>query len=167
MNKHTESVHGHNHAHHHKHHNVVVNGHQKEVRKSELTYHDVCKLAFPEGQFGENFIYNIDFSFPDGTKGSMVKHESVEVRNGIIFDVSRIDKGFMIFINTREFTIHQEVLTYQELVQLAFPGDVPNPNKVYDITYSNEHGADGRVGVGGNVKLKEGMVFHVGLTNRS
>ena len=76
-------------------------------------------------------------------------------------------KEIIIFINTREFKITQKSLTYQELVDLVYPGDVPNPDKVYAITYSSEHGADGKVGVGGVVKLKEGMVFNVGLTNRS
>lgn len=76
-------------------------------------------------------------------------------------------KEVTIYINTRKFTIGEKTLSYQELVNMAFPGDVPSPDKVYEITYSNEHGPDGKVGVGGDVKVKEGMVFHVGLTNRS
>lgn len=152
---------------HHKHHNVIVNGQQTEILKRELSYQNVCELAFPEDQFDGNSVYTINFSYPDGTEGSMVKHELVEVKNGIIFHVSHTDRGFIIFINTREFTVHQKTLTYQQLVDLAFPGDVPSQDKVYDITYSNEHGSDAKIGVGGDVKLKEGMVFHVGLTNRS
>lgn len=77
------------------------------------------------------------------------------------------DKEVTIHINTREFTVPQKTLSYQDLVNLAFPGDVPSPDKVYEITYSNDHGQDGKVGVGGEVKVKEGMVFNVGLTNRS
>lgn len=76
-------------------------------------------------------------------------------------------KEVTIYINTRKFAIDEKTLSYQELVNLAFPGDVPSPEKVYEITYSNEHGPDGKVGVDGEVKVKEGMVFHVGLTNRS
>lgn len=76
-------------------------------------------------------------------------------------------KEVLIFINTREFVGPKAELTYQELVNMAFPGDVPGPDKVYEITYSSEHGPDGSVGVGGEVKLKEGMVFNVGITNRS
>ena len=79
----------------------------------------------------------------------------------------RPDKEVTVYINTRKFIVEQKALTYQELVNLAFPGDVPSPDKVYEITYSNEHGPDGKVGVGGEVKMKEGMVIHVGLTNRS
>ena len=76
-------------------------------------------------------------------------------------------KEVRIFINTREFVVPKTKLTYQELVDMAYPGDVPSPDKVYEITYSSEHGPDGTVGVGGEVKLKEGMVFNVGITNRS
>jgi len=77
------------------------------------------------------------------------------------------NKETTIYINTRQFTVSQKVLTYQDLVNLAYPGDVPSPEKVYEITYTSEHGPGGKVGVGGEVKLKEGMVFNVGLTNRS
>ena len=80
----------------------------------------------------------------------------------------RPDKeGITVYINTRRFIIEQQTLSYQELVNLAFPGEVPSPDKVYEITYSNEHGPDGMVGVGGEVKVKEEMVINVGLTNRS
>jgi hypothetical protein len=85
----------------------------------------------------------------------------------MIFHVSITEKEIIIFINTREFTLHQKSLTYQDLIELAYPGDIPNPNKIYDITYSNENGLDGKVGVGGSVKLEEGMVFNVILANRS
>lgn len=77
------------------------------------------------------------------------------------------DKKVVIFVNTREVMVQQKTLTYQELVNLAYPGDVPSPEKVYEITYSNSHGPDGKLGVGGVVKVKEGMVLNVGLTNRS
>jgi hypothetical protein len=76
-------------------------------------------------------------------------------------------KEIRIYINTREFLVRKTKLTYQDLVDFAYPGDVPGPDKVYEITYSSEHGPDGSVGVGGEVKLKEGMVFNVGITNRS
>lgn len=77
------------------------------------------------------------------------------------------NKEFTIYINTREFKVHEKSVTYEELVSLAYPGEAPTPDKVYEITYSSDHGPDGKVGVGGTVKLKEGMVFNVGITNRS
>ncbi|MFA5984451.1 MAG: hypothetical protein WC782_10590 [Methylococcaceae bacterium] len=39
-------------------------------------------------------------------------------------------KELTIFINTREFIFHHnKTLSYQELVDLAFPGDIPSPDK--------------------------------------
>lgn len=76
-------------------------------------------------------------------------------------------KTVLIYINTREHRLAKESITYQELVELAAPGDVPNDEKVYEIIYTNPHGKDGKVGVGGKVQLKEGMVFDVHLANRS
>ena len=81
------------HEHHNKIHHVIVNGEQKEVSKSSLTYQEVCELAFPEGPLGGNIVYTVDFSYPDGTEGSMVKHELVEVKDGIIFHVGNTDKS--------------------------------------------------------------------------
>jgi Multiubiquitin len=76
-------------------------------------------------------------------------------------------KEISIYINTRECLVAKTKVTYQDLVTLAFPGEVANPDKVFEITYSSEHGPDGSVGVGGEINLKEGMVFNVGITNRS
>lgn len=100
------------------------------------------------------------------TKEPNVTHESYG-NSGNTPGGSQGNKETTIFINTREFTVTQKILTYQELIDLAYPGDVPSTDKIYEITYSSEHGPDGKVGVGGEVKLKEGMVFNVGLTNRS
>lgn len=76
-------------------------------------------------------------------------------------------ESLTIYINTRATRVSKATLSYQELVELAYPGDVPNAAKVYEITYSSPHGPDGKLGVDGKVTLKEGMVCHVGLTNRS
>jgi hypothetical protein len=77
------------------------------------------------------------------------------------------NKEITIFINTRKFSFIQKILTYLELVDLTYPGDIPSPDKIYEITYSSDQGLDGKVGVGGNLKLEEGMVINVCITNRS
>ena len=76
-------------------------------------------------------------------------------------------KEIRIFINTREFVVPKTKLTYQELVDMAYPGDVPSPDKVYEITYSSEHGPDGSLRAGGEATMKERMVFNLGTRNRS
>lgn len=82
-----------NHEHHHKAHLIIVNGEQKEVAKSHLTFHEVCELAFPDGPFTDKIVYTVTFSYPDGTEGSMVKHESVEIKDGVIFHVGNTDQS--------------------------------------------------------------------------
>ena len=72
---------------------VIVNGEQKQIQKKQLSFHEVCELAFPHGPFNENVIYTVSFSYPDGTDGSMVKHEFLEINNGIIFHVGNTDKS--------------------------------------------------------------------------
>ena len=80
-------------AHHDNVYHVIINGEQKETRAKELSFHDVCKLAFPDGRFDDNIIYTVSFCYPDGTEGSMVKHELLETNNGIIFHVGNTDKS--------------------------------------------------------------------------
>jgi len=55
-------------------------------------------------------------------------------------------------------------ITYEQVVQLAFPGET---GFLYTVTYSNVHGKDGSLAPGQRTSLKEGTVFTVGKTNRS
>ena len=70
-----------------------------------------------------------------------------------------------IIVNgTREVWTDNHI-TYEQVVQLAFPGET---GFLYTVTYSNdEHGRDGSLAPGQQTSLKEGTVFFVGKTNRS
>ncbi len=76
-------------------------------------------------------------------------------------------KEIEIIVNTRPRLVSKDLISYQDLVELAFPGEVTDPNKVFTIDYSNPHGQDGSVPVDGEIKVKKGMVFNVTRTNRS
>lgn len=89
MNDHVEGQEKH---HEHEHH-VIVNGQEKTVRQHELSFHDVCKLAFPDGPFTEKVVYTVAFTLPDGTEGTMVKAEEIKVINGTIFVVGNSDQS--------------------------------------------------------------------------
>jgi hypothetical protein len=78
---------------HHPHFQIIVNGEQKEVGKRRLTFHEVCLLAFPNGPFGDNITYTVTYTYPNGRDGSLVKGESVEIENGMIFNVGNTDKS--------------------------------------------------------------------------
>lgn len=55
-------------------------------------------------------------------------------------------------------------ITYEQVVQLAFPGE---GDFLYTVSYSNEHGKDGTLAPGQRTSVKDGTVFTVGKTNRS
>lgn len=72
-----------------------------------------------------------------------------------------------ITVNGRPRVVHKSRLTYAEVVELAFPNTVPNPDILYTIDYANPHGQDGALAEGGVVDVKVGMSFNVSKTNRS
>lgn len=72
---------------------IVMNGVQKEVAKKRLSYLDAIKLAFPEGPFGGNIRYTVEYTKPDGTEGSLVQGQHVDLVEGMSFDVDNTDKS--------------------------------------------------------------------------
>lgn len=76
-------------------------------------------------------------------------------------------KTYTIKVNTREMTITQHRLTFEEVVKLAFPNDAPDPNRIYTVTYANRDGHDRSLVAGESVEIKNGMAFNVTKTNRS
>ena len=95
--EHDDRGHGHQHGHDHDHKdktvNIVVNGEAKEWRKRKIDYDEVVKLAFPEGPTGGNIRYNVSWTKPDGQEGSLRPGHSVDVVEGMTFDVRNTDKS--------------------------------------------------------------------------
>jgi hypothetical protein len=79
------------------------------------------------------------------------------------------EKSTTIFVNTRETEVVGEEITFQQVVDLAFPGEPSGPLIVYTVTFRRGHGqkADGSLTEGASVKLKEGMIFNVTRTDKS
>lgn len=75
------------------------------------------------------------------------------------------EKSFHIVINGQQETVHDNHLTYEQVVRLAFP-DGPF-DILYSVTYANPHGHDGTLAPGQKVTIKDGMSFNVIKTNRS
>jgi hypothetical protein len=74
-----------------------------------------------------------------------------------------------IIVNARKRTVKGDVVSFEEIVQLAFPGS-HDPNVAFSMTY--RHAASephaGELGPGGHVKVKkEGTIFNVTKTIRS
>lgn len=74
---------------------IVVNGREKEVSQQELTFEEVVVLAYGESPGGENIVHTVTYKRGQGNKpeGSLVAGESVKVKRGMIFNVTRTDKS--------------------------------------------------------------------------
>ena len=73
-----------------------------------------------------------------------------------------------IIVNARSRSVTDSELTYEQIVQLAFPGS-HDPNSVFSITYRKalSPSPQGELGVGGTVKIKQGTIFNVTKTDKS
>lgn len=75
------------------------------------------------------------------------------------------DKPVQIVINGQPFTVTQKRISYEEVVQLAFP---EGPFDItYTVDYANDHGPDGTLTKGQDAKVHKGMIFNVIKSNRS
>jgi hypothetical protein len=74
-----------------------------------------------------------------------------------------------IFVNGREKIVEVNEISYEEVVELAFPNPSTGPDVRYTVTWArNEHGqADGKLLPGGTVKISETMIFNVERTDKS
>lgn len=74
---------------------IIVNGREKIVTQHELSYLDVVRLAFGNPPMGDNIIYTVTYKRgPEANpEGSMVEGDTVKVKAGMIFNVTRTDKS--------------------------------------------------------------------------
>lgn len=76
--------------------------------------------------------------------------------------------SFDIIVNARQKTVPGPDVTFEQIVQLAFPG-AHDPNTVFSMSY--RHAASkppsGELGAGGTVRVKNGTVFNVTRTTQS
>jgi len=88
---------GHGHDGHgdHKEVTIIVNTREKKWDKKEISYKEVIELAFGSYSDDENVVYTVTYSKgPDSHKeGSLVKGESVKVKDGMIFNVFKTNKS--------------------------------------------------------------------------
>lgn len=71
---------------------IIVNGREKKVTKSELSFTDVVILAFGSVPTDPNEIVTITWK-RGGDRGSLVAGQTVEIKNGMIFDVTKTNRS--------------------------------------------------------------------------
>jgi Multiubiquitin len=73
-----------------------------------------------------------------------------------------------IIVNARPRVVTGSEVTYEQIVQMAFPG-AHDPNAFFSITYRKAAASppEGELGAGGIVKIKKGTIFNVTKTDKS
>lgn len=74
---------------------IIVNTREKTWTKKEISYDEVVTLAFDTPSNDENVVYTVTYSKgPDSHKeGSLVKGDSVKVKDGMVFNVTQTNKS--------------------------------------------------------------------------
>ncbi|GAB3034040.1 hypothetical protein GCM10027052_09480 [Parafrigoribacterium mesophilum] len=80
--------------------------------------------------------------------------------------VAEETKTVTIIVNTRARPWAGKKITFEQVVELAFPGQPYDPAGT-TVEYSRGHGPDHALRSGKSVAVKEGMVFDVEPANRS
>lgn len=75
----------------------------------------------------------------------------------------------ILIVNGKEKQWHQEKISFDEVVKLAFPDYVDSPDTVYTVTYKRgpHQNPEGSMVKGDVVCVKNKMVFNVSATNKS
>jgi len=72
---------------------IKVNGRPRIVEKRRHTYREIAAIAYPKPNF-EKFNYTITYLHGvHGAEGDLVEGETIEVKNGMVFNVRRSDKS--------------------------------------------------------------------------
>ena len=77
------------------------------------------------------------------------------------------NKIYDVVVNGRPKQVSDHKLTYLQIVQLAYPDEIPSDQVVFTVTYSNPHGKDGSATEGDKVVIKDGIIFNVRKTDKS
>jgi Multiubiquitin len=84
----------------------------------------------------------------------------------IIENVDDKHDSVTIIVNTKPHSWAEKKITFEQVVEIAFPGQPYNPEGT-TVEHSRGHGPDHSLRPGGSVEVKEGMIFDVELATRS
>lgn len=72
---------------------IIVNGRPREVTGKEISYSQVVQLAFPDDQTNENIEYTVAYANPHGKDGTLVEGQTVHIKKGMIFNVTKTNRS--------------------------------------------------------------------------
>ena len=78
----------------HKKYEIKVNARPKSWTEDMISYSQVVDLAFPPPH-GPNQIFTVQYNHgpKENQQGTLVEGQSVHVKSGMVFDVTRTDKS--------------------------------------------------------------------------
>lgn len=78
----------------HKEVTIYINGTPKRVLKERLTFEEIVALAFDNPPAGETVQFTVQYSRGhSNAKGSLVEGQSVQVKEGMEFDVTSTNRS--------------------------------------------------------------------------
>jgi len=74
---------------------IIVNGQKKEVAKKRVSFDEIVALAFNPVPVGPNIKFTITYRHgpKENPEGELIEGKSVEIKNEMIFNVTRTDKS--------------------------------------------------------------------------
>jgi hypothetical protein len=72
---------------------IIVNARQREVAGERITYEQVVALAFPDDPGANQFLYSIHYVAPHEPDGTLAVGQSVTLKNGMKFDVTKTNRS--------------------------------------------------------------------------
>lgn len=74
---------------------IYLNGTPKTVQKERLTFEQIVALAFDNPPSGDGVQFTVQYSrgHSDNSKGSLVEGQSVQVKEGMEFDVTPTNRS--------------------------------------------------------------------------
>lgn len=74
---------------------IIVNGRKKGVTEKELSFAQIVALAFGSPPSDPNIVFTVTYRPGEGHKpgGTLVGGETVKIKEGMIFNVTKTDKS--------------------------------------------------------------------------
>ena len=84
-------------------------------------------------------------------------------------EANKTKKTVTIIVNATPYEWAKNEITYKELVELAYPGEVVNENSTFKVSYRKKNDSVSTPLVYGSkpVKVKKDMIFNVAPANRA
>lgn len=134
------------------------------VRAGQVSESQLRNLPTPPIPDGHGIWKDV----PDDLDDALDPGEFVKINEGDRFFSKELPTT-RIFINGRPRTVAHRRVSYDQLVQLAFPDGPAGENVTYTITYTRAAGskAEGALAAGGFIRVKEGTRINVTPTDKS